>query len=197
MNTAHTTSHPEDYDIIRGLLQEGTARRRTEDELFGRYSYYIQEGKHKYSLSEEEAFDAYADAVLSAIDEIVRGRFEGRSSIKTYLYKIFHNKCVDLVRKNTTNKSSVHHTVSVTEMLFQVSDESKSVIQRLIDKTDWAKLKQKLNELGENCQKMLLLWADGYADKEIAASLAYKTPDVVKTSRLRCLEKLKQLYKNL
>ena len=197
MNTAHTTSHPEDYDIIQGLLQEGTARRRTEDELFGRYSYYIQEGKHKYSLSEEEAFDAYADAVLSAIDEIVRGRFEGRSSIKTYLYKIFHNKCVDLVRKNTTNKSSVHHTVSVTEMLFQVSDESKSVIQRLIDKTDWAKLKQKLNELGENCQKMLLLWADGYADKEIAASLAYKTPDVVKTSRLRCLEKLKQLYKNL
>ena len=197
MNTAHTTSHPEDYDIIHGLLQEGTARRRTEDELFGRYSYYIQEGKHKYSLSEEEAFDAYADAVLSAIDEIVRGRFEGRSSLKTYLYKIFHNKCVDLVRKNTTNKSSVHHTVSVTEMLFQVSDESKSVIQRLIDKTDWAKLKQKLNELGENCQKMLLLWADGYADKEIAASLAYKTPDVVKTSRLRCLEKLKQLYKNI
>jgi len=197
LNTAHTTSHPEDYDIIQGLLQEGTARRRTEDELFGRYSYYIQEGKHKYSLSEEDAFDAYADAVLSAIDEIVKGRFEGRSSLKTYLYKIFHNKCVDLVRKNTTNKSSVHHTVSVTEMLFQVSDESKSVVQRLIDKTDWAKLKQKLNELGENCQKMLLLWADGYADKEIAASLAYKTPDVVKTSRLRCLEKLKQSYKNL
>jgi RNA polymerase sigma-70 factor (ECF subfamily) len=41
---------------------------------------------------------------------------------------------------------------------------------------------------------MLLLWADGYSDKDIAGLMEYKTPDVVKTTRLRCLEKLKQLY---
>ena len=34
----------------------------------------------------------------------------------------------------------------------------------------------------------------GFSDKEIAAVMKYKSPDVVKTSRLRCLEKLRHLY---
>ncbi len=35
----------------------------------------------------------------------------------------------------------------------------------------------------------------GIMYKEIAPLLEYKSSDVVKTSRLRCLEKLRQLYK--
>jgi RNA polymerase sigma-70 factor (ECF subfamily) len=64
-----------------------------------------------------------------------------------------------------------------------------------MEKNDWDLLHDKLNEIGENCRKLLLSWADGYPDKEIAALLEYKTADVVKTSRLRCLEKLRQSYK--
>jgi RNA polymerase sigma-70 factor (ECF subfamily) len=77
----------------------------------------------------------------------------------------------------------------------QFSDSAKSIIQKLIEKTDFDVLKQKLNALGDNCRQVLLLWADGFSDREIAAQLTYKTADVVKTSRLRCLDKLRQLYK--
>jgi RNA polymerase sigma-70 factor (ECF subfamily) len=111
------------------------------------------------------------------------------------MYQIYHNKCVDVIRKATTNKSSVHRTLSVDETLFQLSDPAKTVIQQLADKTDWDMLKQRLSEIGENCRQMLLHWADGNTDKQIAESMGYKTADVVKTSRLRCLEKLRQLYK--
>jgi RNA polymerase sigma-70 factor (ECF subfamily) len=52
-----------------------------------------------------------------------------------------------------------------------------------------------LNELGENCRQLLMNWAEGLSDKQIAASMTYKSADVVKTSRLRCLEKLRQSYK--
>ena len=52
-------------------------------------------------------------------------------------------------------------------------------------------------ELGDNCKKLLAMFADGYSDKEIAVSMEYKTADVVKTSRLRCLDKLRQSYKNI
>jgi len=51
-----------------------------------------------------------------------------------------------------------------------------------------------MKELGENCREMLALFADGYSDKEIAVTMEYKTAEVVKTSRLRCLEKLRQSY---
>jgi RNA polymerase sigma-70 factor (ECF subfamily) len=184
-----------DQEIIEQLRQAGGNKRKSEEQLFNKYAYFIREGMSKHSLSEDEAFDAYSDTVLSAIEKITNHTFEGRSSLKTYLYQIFHNKCVDLLRKKTTNKHSVYRTESITDRLFHISDTARSVVQTLIDKADWNLLKQKLNELEDKCRQMLLLWADSYSDKEIATTLEYKTADVVKTSRLRCLEKLRRLYK--
>jgi RNA polymerase sigma factor (sigma-70 family) len=185
-----------DREIIEQLRQSGIDRLKSEEQLFNRYVYFIREGVNKHSLSEDDAFDAYSDTILSGIEKISNRTFEGRSSLKTYLYQIFHNKCVDLLRKKTTNKYSVHRTESVTEKLIHVSDTAKSIVQQLIDKSDWDLLKRKLSELEDKCRQLLMMWADNYADKEIASVLAYKTADVVKTSRLRCLEKLRQLYKS-
>jgi RNA polymerase sigma factor (sigma-70 family) len=183
-----------DRQIIGHLRQNGLDKRKGEEALFSRYSYFIREGMSKQGLSEEEAFNAYSDTVLAAIERISNGTFQGHSSLKTWLYQIFHNKCVDLLRKNATNKNIIHRTESISERLLHISDKARSVVQVLIEKSDWNLLKEKLNQLNEDCRKMLLFWADSYSDKEIATMMEYKTADVVKTSRLRCLEKLKRLY---
>ncbi len=188
--------HTADQEIINKLLGSGLTRNSGEEQFFKAYLYFVREGVQKYSLNEEEAFDAYSDSILSAIEKITGNGFEGRSSLKTWLYQIFHHKCVDLIRKKTTNKGSVHKTVTVSEMFSQISDSAKSIVQKLIDKADWDLLREKLHQLGENCRQMLMLSADGYSDRDIAGQLGYKTADVVKTSRLRCLEKLRQLYKS-
>ena len=186
----------DEREIIDSIRQGGTERKKGEERLFTRYAYLIKEGIHKYSLPQEGAFDLYSDTIISAIDKIAVGSFQGRSSLKTWLYQIFHNKYVDLLRKKTTNKNSINRTLSISDLLFQISDASKTIIQQLVDKTDWELLRQRLAQIGENCRKMLLLWVEGYSDKEIARFMEYKTSDVVKTSRLRCLEKLKQLYRS-
>jgi RNA polymerase sigma factor (sigma-70 family) len=196
MSSVKIAGQPADKELIARLLQGGISKRKAEDQLFTGYAYFIQEGIRKYSLQEEDAFDAYSDTVLSAIEKVTNGSFESRSSLKTYLYQIFHNKCVDFLRKKTTNKYSVHRTLSIKDSLLNISDAARSVIQRLVDKSDWAALRQKLDELSENCRKALLLWADGHSDQEIAESIEYKTAAVAKTSRIRCLEKLRQLYKS-
>ena len=195
MRQTRTFLHSADREIIDNLLLNGFNKRRGEELLFNRYCYFIPQGVRKYSISEDDAFDAYSDTILSAIESITRGSFEERSSIKTWLFQIFQNKCVNVLRKITTKKNAVHQTVSISEFLLDVSDAAKSVVQKLVEKTDWDILKQKMNEIGENCRQLLLQWADGCSDREIALSLKYKTADVVKTSRLRCLEKLRQLYK--
>jgi RNA polymerase sigma factor (sigma-70 family) len=197
MNNVQGPFTKTDQQLIDNLRQDGVIKRRGEEQLFTAYDYFIRQGMHKHSLSEEEAFDAYSDTILSAIEKVHNGSFEGRSSLKTWLYQIFHHKCVDLLRKRATNKNSVHQTASMGDMLLQLSDSSKSIIQNLIDKADWSFLKQKLNELGDTCRRLLVLSADGYSDKEISSVMEYKTADVVKTSRLRCLERLRQLYKRL
>lgn len=185
---------PEEYDLLMGLQQTGTGRRKYEEMLFRRYDYFIREAQKKYGFDGEDAFDMYSDSVISAIDHIADGRFEGRSSLKTWLYQIFHNKCVSLLRRKATNKNSIHRTVAIPDMFLELSDAAQSVLDKLIQEADFEKLKLKLGHLGENCRRMLALWSDGSSDREIAAVMEYKTADVVKTGRLRCLEKLRQLY---
>ena len=195
MNFLRPLLSADEREIIDSIGKNGPERKKGEDRLFNRYAYFVKEGIYKFSLSEEDAFDLYSDTIISAIEKIVNGSFHGRSSLKTWVYSIFHNKYVDLLRKRSTNKSSVHHTLSINDILLEISDHTKTIIQKLVEKTDQEVLKQKLSQIGESCRQMLMLWADGYSDKEIAAAMDYKTSDVVKTSRLRCLEKLRQLYR--
>lgn len=182
-----------DWQIIGQLRQKGLDKRKGEESLFSEFAYFIQEGVRKHHLTEEEAFDAYSDSVLAAIESISDETFKGDSSLKSYLYRIFHNKCVDIFRRNSTNKNIVSRAQSIDEELFRLSDMSRSILQTMIEKTDWKLLKERMTRLGDDCRKMLLLWAESYSDREIAVEMQYKTANVAKTSRLRCLEKLRQL----
>ena len=146
---------PFEQDIINNLMQGGIDRKKAEEQLFSHYVYFIEQAMHKYSFPEDEAFNIYADTIMVAITRITDGTFEGRSSLKTWLFQIFHNKCVDLVRKNATNKSSVHHSLSISGVLFQMADTAKLVIQEMMEKTDTELIKQKLKEIGESCRRLL------------------------------------------
>jgi len=189
------TFHYTDQEIIEQLRQSGMDKRKSEEQLFNRFAYFIREGMSKHALSEDESFDAYSDTILAALENIRNAHFEARASLKTYLFQIFHNKCVDLLRKKTTNKNSVHRPDSISERLMLISDNARSIVQKLIDQADWKLLREKLNQLEDKCRQLLLYWGDNYSDKEIASFLQYKTADVVKTSRLRCMDKLRKLYK--
>lgn len=194
MNSAGSFRYT-DQEIIEQLRQSGIDKRRSEEELFNRFAYFIREGITKHALSEDESFNAYSDTLLAAFENINNAHFEARASLKTYLYQIFHNKCVDLIRKKTTNKNSVHQAEAISDKLMLLSDSARSVVQKLIDKANWNQLREKLGQLEEKCRQLLMYWGDNYSDKEIASLLQYKTADVVKTSRLRCLERLRKLYK--
>jgi RNA polymerase sigma factor (sigma-70 family) len=192
---AKGTALQNDREILHYLsMEDSTGKRRGEELLFNGFVYFIREGGKKFRLTEEEAFDAYADAILSAIASISGGQFQGNSSIKTFLYRIYQNKCVDLLRKKTTKRNSVHDTVTITDLTAQLSDAAVSAVQRMVDNMDVELLRQRLQEIGEKCRQLLWLSAEGYSDKLITKELQYKTTDVVKTSRLRCLSKLRQLY---
>ncbi|GAB3506248.1 RNA polymerase sigma factor [Spirosoma knui] len=184
-----------DADLMAGIRAGGTQRRLYENKLYEKYDYLIADGTRKHRLSEDECASAYSDAVLTIFEHITTGRFEGRSELKTYLYQIFTNKCVDAIRKKTTNRSSVHDAFSLDDSLMQLPDEAKSAVQRLIAQSDVENLYRHLRELGEKCRAMILSWGEGYSDDEIAAAMGYNTAAVAKTSRLRCLDKLRERYR--
>ena len=182
----------QDAEILYGLKADYKERCRYEKILYQQYNYFIDEGCRKYNLNEEDSFSAYSDTILSALHNIIDNHFDGRSSLKTYLYQIFYNKCIDLLRKNTTNKQQVHKTMPVPEMMNQLPDAAKTIVERLMSNELKAKVKEQLNNIGEKCREILLMFEDGLSDREIAEELAYNNAAVVKTTRLRCLEKLRE-----
>ena len=184
-----------DADLIKGIREGGTQRRLFENRLYEKYAYLIADGTRKHRLDEDDCASAYSDAVLVVFEHVGSGRFEERSELKTYLYQIFTNKCVDAIRKKTTNRSSVHNASSLDDSLLQLPDESRSIVQQLIANSDVDRLYRQLNELGEKCRAMILSWGEGYSDDEIAQTLGYNTAAVAKTSRLRCLEKLRERFR--
>lgn len=181
-----------DMAILEGLKAGGGQRRIFERDLYKTFFYFIHQGVKKYGMAEEDAASAYSDTIISIIDNIVKGSFEGRSALKSYCYKIFSNKCVDLLRKDTTNKRKVDQAIPIDSLLYELPDQARTVVQQILMKEERQFLMQGLIALGEKCRQILLFFEDGYSDKEIAEFMEYNSGDVVKTSRLRCLERLKK-----
>jgi len=188
------TKPPQDSSIIEGIRTGGPQRRAYENQLYGKYTYLIREALRKHRLSEDDCSMAYSDAVLTVIEHLASGRFEGRSELKTYLHQIFSNKCVDFIRRNTTKKAQVHRPEPLPDALNLLPDEARSVIQELMQQQDGDLLRQRLRELGDKCRRILWAWGEGYKDEEIAAQLDYQSAAVAKTSRQRCLDKLRDMY---
>jgi RNA polymerase sigma factor (sigma-70 family) len=182
----------QDTQILYGLKSGYSERITQEKVLYLQYSYFIDKGCYKYNISYEDSFSVYSDAVLATIHNIVAGNFDGRSSLKTYLFQIYSNKCVDLLRKNTTKKQRVNELGVVPELLEQLPDSAKTIIEKLMDDQKRKALKEQLDQIGEKCKDILLLFEDGLTDKEIAGQLLYNNAAVAKTTRLRCLEKLRE-----
>lgn len=181
--------------ILQGIISGGPHRSSYEKELYKSFFYFIREAQTKYGLTEEDTASAYSDTIIVIIHNIVCGKFEGRSSLKTYAYKIFHNKCVDVLRKTTTNRARVDDTLPLDSLVYELPDDAKNAIQKLIAKDERQQVMEKLNEIGDKCRELLLLFEDGYSDKEIAELMNYQSQAVVKTTRLRCLIKLKLTLK--
>jgi RNA polymerase sigma factor (sigma-70 family) len=184
-----------DENIINGISGDGILQRTTENKLYEQFFYFIKDATFKHKLSEDEAASLYTDAILAFIENVKNKRFEGKSAVKTYLYQIFSNKCVDFLRKTATNKMSVHETQQIQDWILVMPDDAKSALQKLISEHEVEVLKGKIKLLGEKCQQMLMAWGEGFSDNKIAEELGYQSSNVAKVSRLRCLDKLKELYK--
>lgn len=186
--------HLAEQEILDKLRSSsGIIRMRGEEQLYKKYSYFINVGANKYSLSEDSMSDAYSDAILAAIDSIINYAFQGKSSLKTFLFQIFQNKCIDILRKKNTRKNSVHRAAAFDDARMDIPDTSQSVLDKLIERAEIDTLDRQLKKLCGKRQRLLLLSAEGYTDKEIAEEMNFKTRFVVKTCRLRCIHSLRKL----
>lgn len=148
--------------------------------------------KH-FNCSQEEAEDFFQDAVIILFENVKEGRLEELTSqLNTYLYTIVKYQILKQQRKRKVD------TVRVPEMIENLAQnwvENEEEEENLNDRVKL--LVAMLQKLQDPCKTILQAF---YFKKmnmtQIAELLQYKSKDVVKAQKYRCMTRLFKLLKN-
>ncbi|MEO0469398.1 MAG: sigma-70 family RNA polymerase sigma factor [Bacteroidota bacterium] len=175
-----------DAELIANIRSGGASKERAIGELIKYHTSFIFAVHRKLGISEEQAGDAFSDAIMAVARHIESGQFRGESKLSTYLYRIFFNKGVDLARKKTTDV-----IVSMDDSYIQIQDHNSDILKLLNLEDRMGKLRSHLAEIGEKCRQILLDWGYwGYSMTEIAERVGLAGADQAKRQKYKCLQKL-------
>lgn len=159
-------------------------------QLYRQYWGYTIKGQRQYRISEEEAIEAYEDALIGLTRQLHKADFQLQASIGGYLYRAFCNRCVDRVRKNSSMTME-----SIDEMHF-LSAKARNHLQALLEKEEVGQLISLMDKIGQKC-KRLLLEAEyyGYSIDELVQRLGFKDANSLASQKHRCMKKLRELIR--
>ncbi len=181
-----------DKDIIEGIRKGGRKQEKSITILFKTYFHLVHEGKGKFhQLSEEDLLTAYNASIISIRRHIVEGSFRGESSLWTFLNTIFFRKCVDIIRKHTSN------LLDGVDELPDEEDAELNVLQKMTLQEDFESLLQLLDQLGSPCKEIILdSEYSGYRSDEIAERIGFGNAKSVNSKKYSCLQRLYKLLES-
>lgn len=172
-----------DNEIIQKLIQGGYHMEKCLEIFYKENIRLISVMEKKYGLSRDAAIDAYSDAIIDFKEQVRNHQFKHKSKCSTYLYSIFNNKCIDILRKKTT------HTI-INDLPENIKDQSPDIIQMLTLTVEKKYLDNLMAMLGSKCRELLMDWNDGYSMDEIAERNALLNANVARSKRYTCLQQL-------
>ncbi len=148
---------------------------------------FIGWGVENHSISEQDALDHYQDTITIFFEKVMNGTLqEIESSVKTYLFGIGKNRILQQFQKENTR---LRHEEGVHEHYrFLAEKELNDIYTSAIEKTAGM-----FSLLGEKCKEILkLFYFDKKSMTEIASVMNFKSEGVARTSKKRCLEKIRE-----
>ena len=142
----------------------------------------------KHDCSEEEAIDIFQDSIIALYKNAKAGKLDNlKSQLKTYLFGIGKN--IFLLRLRKRQKQP---TTSDAPLEFMESPDggAESKLQSMDRKKMIAYL---LKQMQLPCQRILhLFFYRRYSIEAIQKTLNYKSQEVVRTQKKRCIRALKK-----
>lgn len=178
-------------NIILAKLRKGD-----DSPIYELYRLYRDEfiawSKSKYSSTEDQAKDAFQEAVLDFHQNVLSGKLTDLSStIKTYLFQIGKFKLLNIQKKE--RRLTYHdalHLIENGEAEKFMEEENKAYTQEQIS--------QAIDKLPEDCQKVLrLYYFNEYDMDSVAREMAYKNSDTAKSKKSNCMKNLMAELKKL
>lgn len=155
--------------------------KRAFEDLVSRYEKTVYRLCYRFFYNEQDAMDATQEVFLKVYRAIER--FEGRSSLKTWIYRITANTCITLAEKHKKEKDGLLQTIiHWWNDRDQVTPEEE-VIEKLQRKINRRMVSNKIAVLPENYRVPVILKdIEGLSIERIAEIL--KVPQGTVKSRL-------------
>lgn len=176
-----------DQKVIESILAGGSPMHKTIEWFYHANYSLIYKMISTHKVSKEEALDAYSDAITWFGENIKNQKFRGESKCSTYFIRIFNNKCVDIIRKKTTNR--------VNQNLIFLEDMRPESIQIEEEQAQKSLFDDSLKELGGICMDVLMDWSDGYSMDEIAERNGFRNAHTARSKRYNCFQQLMEILK--
>jgi RNA polymerase sigma factor (sigma-70 family) len=183
-----------DSELVANL-REGKRMDDTIKALYRGYfdslSWYVLNN----SGSRQDAEDVFQEVVVSFIDLVQKDKFRGESTVKTFLYSL--NRHIWLNELKRRGRAVAREEKYSRMDSFGEGGQERGVediSQRIADREDKQKVMNLLEELGETCRKILLLfYYDNLSMREILEQTDYDNEQVVRNKKYKCLKQLEQL----
>ncbi len=133
---------------------------------------------YMFSKDQDEVNDLFQEILINLWNGFEK--FEGRSNIRTWVYRVSLNTCISQDRKKKKNKSV---PLSMDIDLFNDSDEDTKQVEML---------RSRINKLGPFDRAIILLWLENMSYEEIGQVVGISTKNVsVRLYRIK--EQLKKM----
>ena len=133
---------------------------------------------YMFSKDQDEVDDLFQEILVNLWNGY--DKFEGRSEVSTWVYRVSLNTCISQDRKKKRRKTQV---LSLNINLFTDQDEDTRQVEML---------RKRINQLGPFDRAIILLWLENMSYEEIGQIVGISTKNVsVRLFRIR--EQLKNM----
>src|SRR3989441_6029575 len=175
-------SQDADADLVeRYLAGDMTAF----DELMIRYERQIYRVCYRFVENRDDAMDLAQEVFIKAFEHLATFRRE--SSLKTWLYRIAMNHCINHVKKNS------HEFVEVSETIGTVGASAQSQLE---DREQREHFRRLVKQLPPKQKAILELRINEQLSYEEIAKISGRSISTIKASVFFALEKLRKLVKD-
>ena len=155
-----------DHDLLERIRR---GDQKAFSELVAAYEKTVYRMCWRFFMNEEDSLDAVQEVFLKVYKAIAR--FEGRSSLKTWIYRITSNTCISIAEKKKREKEGLLQTF----MDWWSGRSQETPEEELLDR-----------ELRNLNQKMV-------AEKVASLPEAYRMPVILKDMEGMSLEKISEI----
>lgn len=190
-----------DKKLINNLRSnDKKVRAKAEERLFKqRLIFHLKnERLHQLAKGKENAKEVYASCV-NKILEIIQNKeppiwtLQKDKTLDNFFYALFRNDCSKRREKENAGKRGAGNVIteSALSTTYELSNESKTIIESLLAKIDIKIVSQYIEQLPSEslCYKILTLLFKGHQNFEIAGKLS-KTQNHIGVELKKCRKKM-------